>query len=143
MIEDFLSIQIVRREQPIHHSYESVLLKLLDHVDWWYEIYNAFLWQKLDMPLKDLSNYVIISRELYYCLLSDVMTRCVNDKETYCRLREIHDCTYGRVSLYHRMQREVYYWPNMAQQAIEFQPQCVTYQQTYYQSKECFVANGV
>ncbi|GLU16922.1 hypothetical protein SLE2022_333270 [Rubroshorea leprosula] len=56
---------------------------------------------------KNLSGYVIISHELYYCLSSGILARCISDKKAYHRLRKIHDRTCGydsRISLYHRIQ---------------------------------------
>ncbi|GKV43138.1 hypothetical protein SLEP1_g50471 [Rubroshorea leprosula] len=56
----------------------------------------------------DLSRYVIISRELNYRLRSEILAKCVNDKEAYHRLREIHNRTCGHdspVSLYRQVQR--------------------------------------
>ncbi|GLT96562.1 hypothetical protein SLE2022_141740 [Rubroshorea leprosula] len=122
MAENPFNIQIVQKEQPIYRGCESVLLELPDCANWWYAI---------NVPLKDISGYIIISHELYYHLPSRILAKCVNNKEAYHRLREIHDHTSGhdsRVSLYRRVQRAGYYWPNMAQQSTEFQHQCVSCQ---------------
>ncbi|GLU12574.1 hypothetical protein SLE2022_292400 [Rubroshorea leprosula] len=63
--------------------------------------------KKSDIPLKDLSNNIIVFHELYYHLPSGILARCINDKEAYHRLREIHDRVCGhnsRISLCHRIQ---------------------------------------
>ncbi|GKV43102.1 hypothetical protein SLEP1_g50437 [Rubroshorea leprosula] len=137
--ENPFSFQVIRNEHPIYHGHEFVLPQPPNHVDLRYEICNALLQQRLDVPLKDLSSYVIISCELYYCLSSGLITRCISNEEAYHKLREIHDCTYGQdncASLYHRIHRinaeecdehqgwrklyeqllaHGYYWPSMKQ----------------------------
>ncbi|GLT94101.1 hypothetical protein SLE2022_118600 [Rubroshorea leprosula] len=146
MAKSPFSVQIIRKEQPIYHGCKSTLLNLLDYADWQHAIYNALLHQESDVPLKDLSGYVIISHELYYRFLSGFLARCVSKKEAYHKLKEIHDRTCGqdnRVSLYRRVQRAGYYWPDMARRATKFQQQCVSYQHTYYQTEECFSVDSV
>ncbi|GLT87286.1 hypothetical protein SLE2022_053760 [Rubroshorea leprosula] len=118
------SIQIVQKEQPIYHGCEFVWLELPNRANWRYAIYSTLLQQKSYMPLRDLFGYVIISCKLYYRLPSEILPRCVSDKEAYHRLREIHDRTCGHnncVNLYHQIQRAGYYWLDMALQSIEFQ----------------------
>ncbi|GLT27573.1 hypothetical protein SLA2020_025600 [Shorea laevis] len=60
MTENPFSVQIVRKEQPIYHGCKSILLELPKRADWWHEIYSALLQYKFDVPLKDLSNYIVI-----------------------------------------------------------------------------------
>ncbi|CAL9012951.1 unnamed protein product, partial [Prunus brigantina] len=76
-----------------------------------------------------LKDYVIIFGELYRRLPGGVLTRCVGVAEARRRLQEVHDATCSLepiISLYRRLQRKGYYWPEMKKQAAELQSNCPT-----------------
>ena len=52
------------------------------------------------------------------------MSRCINKKEGKLKLEELHTQACGiaeKISLYRRMQRMRYYWPNMNKEAATIQ----------------------
>uniref|UniRef100_A0A2N9EJD9 Uncharacterized protein n=1 Tax=Fagus sylvatica TaxID=28930 RepID=A0A2N9EJD9_FAGSY len=60
-----------------------------------------------------------------------VLARCISLEEAKQRLSEIHEKTCGdggATSLYRRLQRLGYFWPNMSAEAAEVQSQCPTCQ---------------
>ena len=66
--------------------------------------------------IKELRDYTLIEGELYRSLLGGILSRCINEKEGKLRLEELHSQVYGvaeKISLYRRIQRMGYYWPNM------------------------------
>ena len=61
------------------------------------------------------------------------MARCLSLSESSKRLREVHEksCSFGgTVSLYRRLQRSGYYWPDMDKQVANIQSQCEKCQHT-------------
>ena len=59
-----------------------------------------------------------------------ILLRCVGHKETQRNLEEVHNKTcgfYGEVSLYQRLQKASFYWPNMGKDADLIQSQCKAY----------------
>ncbi|XP_024156336.1 uncharacterized protein LOC112164363 [Rosa chinensis] len=77
--------------------------------------------------LRTLGDYSLIFGELYKRLPGGVLARCVDEKEAQRRLQEVHEATCGVeqvVSLYRRLQRRGYYWPDMKKQAAETQLSC-------------------
>ena len=66
--------------------------------------------------LKVLKDYALVKEELYRRMPCGVLSRCVGLEEAQRKLKEIHDKTCGsceEVSLYRRLQRAGFYWPNM------------------------------
>ena len=77
--------------------------------------------------IKELKEYALIEGELYRRLLGGILSRCINEKEGKLRLEKLHTQVYGiaeKISLYRRMQRMGYYWPNMNQEAATIQEKC-------------------
>ncbi|XP_021819580.1 uncharacterized protein LOC110761419 [Prunus avium] len=77
--------------------------------------------------IKELKDYTIIFGELYRRLPGGILTRCIGITEARRRLQEVHDATCSLepvVSLYRRLQRKGYYWPEMKKQAAEIQSNC-------------------
>ncbi|CAL2247455.1 unnamed protein product [Prunus armeniaca] len=95
--------------------------------------------------IKDLKDYVIIFEELYRRLPGGVLTRCVGVEEARRRLQEVHDATCSLepvISLYRRLQRKGYYWPEMKRQAAELQSNCPTCS-TILSTEESFTIGGL
>jgi hypothetical protein len=70
--------------------------------------------------LKMLKDYVLITGDLYRRLPGGVLARCVSLRETAKKLTEVHErsCEFrDRVILYRRLQRLIYFWPNMSKEA--------------------------
>ena len=70
----------------------------------------------LEGSIKELREYTLIEGELYRRLPGGILSRCINKKEGKLRLEELHTQACGtaeKISLYRRMQRIGYYWPNM------------------------------
>ena len=68
------------------------------------------------------------------------MARCISLEEAKERLPEVHEKTCGdggAISLYRRLQRLGYFWPNMSAEAAEMQSQCPTCQFNYNNEEVC------
>jgi hypothetical protein len=77
--------------------------------------------------LKTLKDYVLIAGDLYRRLPGGVLARCVSLREAVNKLIEVHErsCEFSDgVSLYLRLQRLGYFWPNMNKEAASLQEQC-------------------
>ena len=75
--------------------------------------------------IKELRDYILIEGESYRRLPGGILSRCINEKEEKLRLEELQ--AYGivkKISLYRRMQRIGYYWPNMNKEAANIQEKC-------------------
>ena len=73
---------------------------------------------------KELKEYALIEGELYRRLLGGILSKCINEKEGKLRLEKLHTQVYEiaeKISLYRRMQRMGYYWPNMNKEAATIQ----------------------
>ncbi|XP_004292285.1 PREDICTED: uncharacterized protein LOC101302525 [Fragaria vesca subsp. vesca] len=74
-----------------------------------------------------MKDYVILNGELNKRLSSNILARCVCEKEAKKRMSEVHEATCGLeqvVSLYRRLLRKGYYWPKMKEQASGVQAAC-------------------
>ena len=105
----------------------------LDQEDW-----RTLLKSKLMSPegvvdRKVLKDFVLISGDLYRRLPGGVLARCVSLQEGTRKLEEVHEksCDFeGGVSLYRRLQRLGYFWPDMSKEAADLQRhwmRCVNY----------------
>uniref|UniRef100_A0A2N9IIW6 Integrase catalytic domain-containing protein n=1 Tax=Fagus sylvatica TaxID=28930 RepID=A0A2N9IIW6_FAGSY len=89
--------------------------------------------------LREIKDYTLISRDLYPRLPGGVLARCISLEEAKEKLPEVHEKTCGdggAVSLYRRLQRLGYFWPNMSAEAAEVQSQCPTCQFHYCNEEE-------
>ena len=76
---------------------------------------------------KELKDYTQIKGELYRRLPGGILSRCINEKEGKLKLEELYTqaCeVVEKISLYRRMQRMGYYWPNMNKEATIIQGKC-------------------
>ena len=88
--------------------------------------------------IKELKKYTLIEWELYRRLTGGILSRCINEKEGKLRLEKLHAQVYGiaeKISLYRRMQRMGYYWPNMNKEAATIQEKCQECQFSIYKEK--------
>ena len=88
--------------------------------------------------IKELKEYALIEGELYRRLLGGILSRCINEKEGKLRLEKLHAQVYGiaeKISLYRRMQRMGYYWPNMNKKVATIQEKCQECQFSIYKEE--------
>ena len=81
--------------------------------------------------LREIKDYTLISEDLYRRLPGGVLARCINMEEAKKKLLEVHEKTCGdgrATSLYRKLQRLGYFWPNMSTKAADVQSQCLTCQ---------------
>ena len=77
--------------------------------------------------IKELKEYTLIEGELYRSLPRRILSRCIDEKEGKLRLEKLHTqvCVIAeKISLYRRMQRMGYYWPNMNKEEATIQEKC-------------------
>ena len=77
--------------------------------------------------IKELKDYTQIEGELYRRLPDGILSKCINEKEGKLKLEELHTQACGivkKISLYRRMQRMGYYWPNMNKKTAILQEKC-------------------
>uniref|UniRef100_A0A2N9GS47 RNA-directed DNA polymerase n=1 Tax=Fagus sylvatica TaxID=28930 RepID=A0A2N9GS47_FAGSY len=72
--------------------------------------------------------------------VSRFLARCISIEEAKEKLPDVHEKTCGdggAISLYRRLQRLGYFWPNMSAEAAEIQSQCPTCQFHYSNEEVC------
>jgi hypothetical protein len=90
--------------------------------------------------LREIKDYTLISGDLYRRLPGGVLARCISMQEAKKKLLEVHEKTCGdggAVSLYRRLQRLGYFWPNMSAEAADLQSQCPTCQFHHSNEEVC------
>ena len=88
----------------------------LGQTDWRSFIKKALLSPNEKDHLKILKDYALMAGESYKKLPGGVLARCLSLGESTKRLKEVHEKSCGpsgSVSLYRRLQRLGYYWPEM------------------------------
>ena len=88
--------------------------------------------------IKELKEYALIEGELYRRMPGGILSKCINGKEGKLRLENLHTQVCGiaeKISLYRRMQRMGYYWPNMNKEAATIQEKCQECQFSIYKEK--------
>ena len=69
------------------------------------------------VELKIFKDYILMKGELYRRMIEGILSRCVGHEEAQRKLREVYGrtCRFcGEISLYHRLQKAGFYWPNMS-----------------------------
>ena len=77
--------------------------------------------------LKTVKDYILMKGKLYHRMPRGILSRCVGHEEAQRKLEKVHNRTCGfckEVSLYQRLQRVGFYWPNMSKDADLIQTQC-------------------
>ena len=88
----------------------------LGQTDWRSFIKKTLLSPNEKDHLKILKDYALMAGESYKKLPGGVLARCLSPGESTKRLKEVHEKSCGpsgSVSLYRRLQRLGYYWPEM------------------------------
>jgi hypothetical protein len=99
--------------------------------DWRAPLKSKLMSPKDVADLKALKDFVLISGDLYRRLPGGILARCVSHQEGTKKLQEVHEksCELeGGVSLYRRLQRLGYFWPEMSKEAADLQRRCPTCQ---------------
>ena len=99
--------------------------------DWRNEVKEKIKEARHGGSIKKLKDYTLIEGKLYKRLPEGILSRCINEKEGKLRLEELHSQVCGvaeKISLYRRMQRMEYYWPNMNKETATVQERCQRYQ---------------
>ena len=77
--------------------------------------------------IKELKDYTLIKGKLYRRLPGGILSKCISEKEGKMRLEELHNQACGiaeKISLYRRIQRMGYYWPDKNKDAAIVQEEC-------------------
>uniref|UniRef100_A0A2N9GSF0 RNA-directed DNA polymerase n=1 Tax=Fagus sylvatica TaxID=28930 RepID=A0A2N9GSF0_FAGSY len=111
-----------------------------DKEDWRTPLKNKLMSPKDVADLKALKDFVLISGDLYRRLPGGILARCVSLQEGTKKLQEVHEksCELeGGVSLYRRLQRLGYFWPDMSKEAADLQRRCPTCQHQHENEQVC------
>ena len=123
-----VDVTINKRSVPIIDLLKGELKEQhLDTEDWRTPIKAKLMSPEGVVDLKTLKDYVLIAGDFYRRLHGGVLTRCVSLREVARKLTEVHEksCEFSDgVSLYRRLQRLDYFWPNMSKEAAGLQEQC-------------------
>jgi ribonuclease HI len=111
-----------------------------DKEDWRTPLKSKLMSPKDVADLKALKDFVLISGDLYRRLPGGILARCVSLQEGTKKLQEVHEksCELeGGVSLYRRLQRLGYFWPEMSKEAADLQRRCPTCQHQHENEQVC------
>jgi ribonuclease HI len=111
-----------------------------DKEDWRTPLKSKLMSPKDVADLKALKDFVLISGDLYRRLPGGILARCVSPQEGTKKLQEVHEksCELeGGVSLYRRLQRLGYFWPDMSKEAADLQRRCPTCQHQHENEQVC------
>lgn len=102
--------------------------------------------QKLAQPsssviTRELKDFVLKNGKLYYRGSGGVLARAISKAEAKTELEHVYDlcCRDNDISLYRRLQKRGYYWPNMEQDAADLQGQCIKCQEFLDVKESLFV----
>uniref|UniRef100_A0A2N9H3A7 RNA-directed DNA polymerase n=1 Tax=Fagus sylvatica TaxID=28930 RepID=A0A2N9H3A7_FAGSY len=136
-----MDVTICKRVEPITESLKKEFEESSsDQEDWRAPIKAKLISPTVTADLKEIKDYTLISGDLYRRLPGGVLARCISLKEAKERLPEVHEKTCGdggAISLYRRLQRLGYFWPNMSAEAAGIQSQCPTCQFHYNNEEVC------
>ena len=128
---DSTKIEVSKREESIIEVLKEKFQEEQGEKDWRILIREALIKGEDAAELKILKDYTLVGEGLYRRMPGGVLSRCVGQEKAQRKLKEVHDKTCGscgEVSLYWRLQRAGFYWPNMGKDADQVQTQCGTCQ---------------
>lgn len=125
-------VEIKKRRESVIERLKEKLVEEKEECekDWRTPIKEALLGDGTVEDLKNMKDYVLMKGELYHKMFGGILARRVEKKEAQKKLDEVHNktCKFCReVSLYHRLQRVGFYWPNMSKELNQVQSQCEAY----------------
>jgi hypothetical protein len=136
-----MDVAICKKIEPITESLRKEFEELSpDQEDWRVPIKAKLMSPVVAADLREIKDYTLISGDLYRRLPGGVLARCISIEEAKERLPEVHEKTCGdggAISLYRRLQRLGYFWPNMSAEAEKIQSQCPTCQFNYNNEEVC------
>uniref|UniRef100_A0A2N9H7Y4 RNA-directed DNA polymerase n=1 Tax=Fagus sylvatica TaxID=28930 RepID=A0A2N9H7Y4_FAGSY len=116
-----MDVTICKKIEPITETLKKEFEEpSSDQEDWRAPIKAKLISPTVTADLKEIKDYTLISGDLYRRLPGGVLARCISLKEAKERLPEVHEKTCGdggAISLYRRLQRLGYFWPNMSAEA--------------------------
>ena len=128
---DSTKVEVNKRKESITEVLKENFQDEQCEGDWRIPIKEALMKEEDTAGLKVLKDYALVRGKLYRRMPGGVLSRCVGQEEAQRKLKEVHDKTcrsYGEVSLYCRLQRAGFYWPNMGKDADRVQTQYGTCQ---------------
>ena len=118
-----MEVTICKKMEPITKLLKKEFGELSpDQEDWRTPIKAKTMSLAVVADLREIKDYTLISGDLYRRLPGGVLARCINMEEAKKKLLEVHEKTCGdggAISLYRRLQRLGYFWPNMSAEAAE------------------------
>ena len=121
---DSTRVEINKREESIIEVLNERFQEEQCEGDWRISIKEVLMKEEDATELKALKDYALVRGELYHRMPGGVLSRCVGRAEAQRKLKDVHDKTCGscgEVSLYRRLQRAGFYWPNMGKEADQVQ----------------------
>ncbi|GMP49154.1 hypothetical protein CsSME_00016227 [Camellia sinensis var. sinensis] len=108
--------------------------------DWREEVLEQLRSKVGKLTMAKLAQFTIIQGELYFRGGTGFLARCVGQQEASFRLQQIHEksCEDGDISLYRRIQRQGYYWPEMEKDSNQLQKECPKCQSYIREDESCF-----
>lgn len=81
------------------------------------------------MAAKKLKEYIIVNGELYFRDNGRVLALAISNAEAKEELKRFNElsCDDNEISLYKRLQRQGYYWTEMAKEAANIQKDCTNF----------------
>ncbi|XP_075665875.1 uncharacterized protein LOC142635626 [Castanea sativa] len=122
-------IEVSKRRESIIEVLKEKFQEEQCEKDWRNIIKEVLIKESEPAELKALKDYTLVRGELYRKMLGGILSRCVGKKEAQRKLKEMHDKTCRsceEISVYCRLQRAGFYWPNMGKDADQVQVQCGT-----------------
>jgi ribonuclease HI len=136
-----MDVTICKKMKPITELLKKEFEELSpDQEDWRVPIKAKLMSPAVVADLREIKDYTLISGDLYRRLPGGVLARCISLEEAKEKLLEVHEKTCGdrgAVSLYRRLQRLGYFWPNMSAEAADVQSQCPTCQFHHSNEEVC------
>jgi hypothetical protein len=136
-----MNVTICKKMEPITKSLKKEFEELSpDQEDWRVPIKAKLMSPTVVADLREIKDYTLISEDLYRRLLEGVLARCISIEEAKEKLLKVHEKTCGNggaVSLYRRLPRLGYFWPNMNAEAAGVQSQCPTCQFHHSNKEVC------
>ncbi|XP_075663326.1 uncharacterized protein LOC142632892 [Castanea sativa] len=124
--ENSAKIEVSKRRESVIEILKERFQEEKCKEDWQNPVREVLMKESEPAELKALKDYALVGGELYHRMPRGILSRCVGQEEAQKKLKEIHDKTYGsygEISLYRRLQRVGFYWPNMGKDADQVQVQ--------------------
>ena len=136
-----MDVTICKKTEPIIELLKKEFEELSpNQKDWRAQIKAKLMSPTVVVLLREINDYTLISGDLYRRLSGGVLAWCISMEEAKKKLLEVHEKTCGEggaISLYRRLQRLGYFWPNISAKAADLQRQCSTCQFHHNNKEVC------